>query len=287
MDGILCIDKPQGLTSRDVVNEVGKTFHTKKIGHTGTLDPLATGVLVLCMGSCSKLAELLTATEKEYEAEMILGIETDTLDVTGTLLKEETVSFTQTEIETVLKRFVGTYEQEVPAYSAVKVQGKKLYELARQGKKVELPKRVVQIRSLDLLSFRREGVNFYVEFRTTVSKGTYIRSLIRDIAAALHTVGVMSKLRRTRQGTFSLADCSTLETLKAGSYHLLTKEEVFQDMPKVIMSQELKWRVQNGQLLDRGLFQPPVFFVNDSGELKAIYQLYEKDETKIKPWKMF
>ena len=205
MSGILVVYKEAGMTSRDVVNKVGRLLHTKKIGHTGTLDPMATGVLVLCVGSSTKIVELLTATEKEYIAEITLGIETDTLDSTGTILKKENILVSKDQIETILKSMVGEYSQEVPLYSAIRVNGKKLYEYARNKEEVKLPSRMVTIYSLELLQYSENTFTI----KTKVSKGTYIRSLVRDIAKKLNTAGIMSRLERTKQGLFELKDCVT------------------------------------------------------------------------------
>ena len=150
-DGILIIDKPKDYTSRDVVNIVSKKLNTKKVGHTGTLDPLATGVLVICVGKATKLVDYLTSTYKEYEAELILGIKTDTADITGNILKEEDSIKKKEEILETLNNMIGKYNQTVPIYSAVKINGKKLYEYAREGKEIELPKREVEIKTLELL----------------------------------------------------------------------------------------------------------------------------------------
>ena len=152
MDGILIVNKPENYTSRDVVNEVGKVLKTKQIGHTGTLDPIATGVLVLCIGKATKIAEILTATEKEYIAEVMLGVSTDTLDNTGKILFEENITVSKEEIKSCLNEMLGFYEQEVPIYSAVKIKGKKLSEYAREEKNVELPKRLVEIKKIELIS---------------------------------------------------------------------------------------------------------------------------------------
>ena len=152
MNGILLVNKEKNYTSRDIVNIVSKKLKTRKVGHTGTLDPLATGVLVLCIGNATKLVEILTSTEKEYEAEIILGIKTDTLDITGNILKEENTFKTKEEIESVLQKMTKKYEQTVPIYSAVKINGKKLYEYARNNEEIELPKRMVEIKKLELIN---------------------------------------------------------------------------------------------------------------------------------------
>ena len=206
MDEIIIINKQKGLTSRDVVNKACKILNTKKIGHTGTLDPIATGVLVLCCGKATKLVELLTCDDKEYIATVKLGILTDTLDVDGNIIKKENVNLDKHDLIDTLNSFIGEYEQEVPIYSAVKIKGKKLYEYARENKDVILPKRLVKIKSIKLLQF---SDNKY-QFKVTVSKGTYIRSLIKDINDKLGIIGSMSDLLRIRQGIFDIKDSYTL-----------------------------------------------------------------------------
>ena len=205
MNGIIVIDKPKDYTSRDIVNIVSKKLNTKKVGHTGTLDPLATGVLVLPIGRALKVSELLTSNTKEYIAEVILGYETDMLDITGTEIKRNIPNVTKEELLKVLKSYIGKYNQEVPLYSAVKVGGRKLYEYARSGTTVIPPSKEVEVYSLELISDLKH-INGAVEFtiRCEVSKGTYIRSLIRDIAYSLNTYGTMKNLIRTRQGIFTL-----------------------------------------------------------------------------------
>lgn len=286
MDGVLLINKKRGYTSRDIVNIVGKTFHTKKVGHTGTLDPMAEGLLVICVGKATKLVEVLTHDEKEYIAEVTLGMETDTLDLEGKLLKEETVEKTEEEIKNTLNNMIGTYLQEVPIFSAVKIDGKKLYEYARAGKKIELPKRKVTIKELELISpISYENGKTVFRIRTVVSKGTYIRALIKDIAASLNTIGVMSKLTRTRVGNFSLKESVTVENVEQTD--LISIEEALKDYPKVVVSSMLEKQIRNGAILENTYSQLPIAFYNESGDLLALYKQYEKDITKIKPWKMF
>ena len=219
VNGILIIDKPKNITSRDVVNEVVKKFNIKKVGHTGTLDPLATGVLVICIGKATKLVNELTSTDKEYIASVTLGTKTDTLDSMGSILFEEEVSKTKEEIIDVLNSFKGSYEQEVPIYSAVKRNGKKLYEYAREGIDIELPKRTVEIKEIELINdveYKNNKTMF--KFKCTVSKGTYIRSLISDIADRLDTIGIMTNLRRIRQGSFKIEDSIKIEDINDELY---------------------------------------------------------------------
>lgn len=284
MNGILLVNKPVGITSRDVVNQVGKILKTKKIGHTGTLDPLASGVLVLCVGKATKLVELLTATEKEYIAEITFGQETDTLDSTGNLLREEKCTVCEEQIKNCLKGFVGTYEQEVPLYSAVHINGKKLYEYARNGEKMKLPSRPVTIYELELLE--QKSAN-QIQIRALVSKGTYIRSLVRDIAHQLNTIGVMSALKRTKQGKYPLEACYTLEQIQNGNYSFISMKEALQDYSSMIVDEKLAHKIQNGQLLEKENFCAPILFLNSKEEPLALYRTYEKDERYLKPWKMF
>lgn len=283
MDGILVVYKPSGITSRDVVNQVGKILHTKKIGHTGTLDPLASGVLVLCVGKATKIVELLTATEKEYQAEMIFGIETDTLDITGTILKEQKIKLKEEDVKTVLKKMERTYNQEVPAYSAVRVNGKKLYEYARKKEEIKLPSRPVTIFSLNLLNFAFPKITF----QTKVSKGTYIRSLTRDIAYQLNTIAVMSKLKRTKQGIFTLEDAFTLEEIENGNFSFVPIQKVLEKYKTIIADSKLQEKIKNGQLLKKQEEESVILFVDKNSNPLALYHSYPKNKDYLKPWKMF
>ncbi|MBE6138332.1 MAG: tRNA pseudouridine(55) synthase TruB [Firmicutes bacterium] len=287
MNGVLLINKEKGYTSRDVVNKVSKILGIKQIGHTGTLDPMATGVLVLCVGEATKLNEILTANYKEYEAEITLGVLTDTLDVTGTILKEECVNFSLEQILEALKCIKGKYIQETPIYSAVKVNGKKLYEYARNNEEVTLPKREVDIKEIELISdIKRIDDKVIFSIKCLVSKGTYIRTLAYDIAKILGTVGVMSKLNRTKQGRFGINACVTLDDIANGNYQLITIEDALIDYKKVQVDTYLEERIRNGSIL-QNRYGCPVLFVNSQNKALALYQPYDKDNTKIKPWKMF
>ena len=223
MNGVLIINKPLGYTSRDVVNKVSKLLNTKKVGHTGTLDPNASGVLVLCVGQALKVVELMSDHDKEYIAEVILGIATDTLDMdtNATIIKEEKVDISKDKITQVVKSFKKKYFQEVPIYSSVKVNGKKLYEYARNNIPVELPKKEVEIKDIDIVDdivYKDDKV--YFKIKCTVSKGTYVRALIRDIGSELGVSSVMNTLIRTRQGRFTLDDSYTLDDIENGNYKL-------------------------------------------------------------------
>ncbi len=282
MDGIIVINKPKGITSREVVNKVCKLLNTKKVGHTGTLDPIATGVLVLCVGKATKLVETLTSNDKEYVATVKLGILTDTLDTDGTIIEKKCVNLDKDKLVNVLNSFIGTYNQEVPIYSAVKVNGKKLYEYARAKKEVTIPKRMVEIKKIKLIEFG----NDYYKFKVTVSKGTYIRSLIKDINDKLGVIGVMSDLVRTKQGKFSINNSYTLENMENNNYNVLTITDVLKDENCVIISNTLFEKVKNGALINNEYNTSMVTFIyNDS--VIAIYKIYDKDKSKLKPYKMF
>lgn len=242
-NGVLLIDKPAGFTSRDIVNQVGKIFHTKKIGHTGTLDPMATGVLILCIGSYTKLVDNLTSKNKEYIAVMQLGLLTDTLDTTGKTLKEEIVNLDEDKIYAAFKNFPREYNQEVPSYSAVKINGKKLYEYAREGISIHLPKRMVSIHSLEILSIN----NNEVTFKTCVSKGTYIRSLIRDLGTSLKTYASMRSLRRVSQGAFAIDKCLKISDITENT-SLLTLDDLF-SYPHFSLNDTEYQKVLNGNKL--------------------------------------
>ena len=287
MDGIIVVNKEKDFTSRDMVNKVGKILGTKKIGHTGTLDPLATGVLVMCVGKCTSLVDIITSDYKEYIAGVRLGVSTDTLDITGEVIDKCNVSFSKEQVLSTLNSIVGEYYQEVPKYSAVKINGKKLYEYAREGIDIELPKRLVNIKSIELVSDIdcHDGV---VDFsiKCLVSKGTYIRSLIRDIASKLGCYGIMTSLVRTRQGDFSIEDSYSINDIESGNYKLIDLGTFFKDMYKVNVDDDLRKYVLNGAILDNKYGVDEVLFV-DSDKVLALYHVYDKDNSKIKPYKMF
>lgn len=281
MNGAIIINKPAGITSRDVVNRLNQILETKEIGHTGTLDPMATGVLVCLVGKATKLTNILTNQNKEYIASFKLGILTDTLDITGKVLKEENVSFNKEKISSVLNTFVKTYNQEVPIYSAVKINGKKLYEYARNNEVIELPKREITIFSLELISI----VNDIITIKTKVSKGTYIRSLVRDIGEALGTCATLTDLIRTSLGNFFIEDSSTLEEVLENKHRLFSVTEILKNYPAEEIDPEMLYKVRNGQILDREI-EDYILFNVDNREI-ALYQKYQKDPTKIKLAVMF
>lgn len=285
MNGIIVINKPKDYTSRDIVNIVSKKLNTKKVGHTGTLDPLATGVLVLPIGRALKVSELLTSNTKEYIAEVILGYETDMLDITGTEIKRNIPSVTKEELLKVLKSYIGKYNQEVPLYSAVKVGGRKLYEYARSGTPVIPPSKEVEVYSLELISdlkHIKDAVEFTI--RCEVSKGTYIRSLIRDIAYSLNTYGTMKNLIRTRQGIFTLKDAYTLKDIVENNYKLLSIKECLPNIKTTIIEESLLTKVKNGMVLDKFFKENISLLLDKEGKEIAIY--IASGDNKVKPYKM-
>lgn len=285
MNGVFLIDKDKGCTSRDVVNEIIRKTETTKVGHTGTLDPMATGVLIICVGKATKLVDYLSAINKTYHAEITLGLETDTLDIEGNVLKEENITLTDEIIKSAIESMVGKYEQEVPIYSAVKVNGKKLYNYARAGENVILPKREVEIYNIKLLSdIKRINNRIIFDIECMVSKGTYIRSLARDIANKLNTVGVMSNLRRISQGKFSIDNCKTIDNIKISD--MLKIKDVLENIYSVIVDDNLKNDILNGKIIKNIYGKEELMFIDKDNNVLAIYRTYHKDTTMIKPYIM-
>ncbi len=279
MDGVIVINKPKGITSFDVVRQVSKYFHTKKVGHTGTLDPMAEGVLIICLGKATKIVELLTATDKEYTAGVQLGIETDTYDIEGEVLENKEVP-KNLPIEETLHSFQKTYLQEVPIYSAVKVNGKKLYEYARNHQEVELPKKEVTIKEIQLIEKKDNTFLFH----TKVTKGCYIRSLIHEIGKSLGTGAVMTSLVRTKQGNVSIEEAYTLEELEKGNYKVYSIEDVL-PYPIVPVTNELEKKIRNGVRISNDWeIEDKVIFRSFENELLGIYEV-ENQELKV--WKNF
>lgn len=239
---IINVCKEKNMTSRDVVNVISKHLHTKKVGHTGTLDPLATGVLIVCTNHDTKLVDILTSKNKEYIATMRLGIQTDTGDITGNIIKRATYKVTKDQIIKVLNNFLGSSTQTVPIYSAVKINGKKLYEYARNGEEVTLPTREIYISSIKLLDYHDD----LIKFKVTVSKGTYIRSLIEDIGKTLQTVATMEDLVRTKQGNYKIEDSYTLEDIKNDNYKPIPLNIVLKDYHTYNLNATEYFKVKNG-----------------------------------------
>ena len=268
MDGILIVNKDTGYTSRDVVNIVSKKLNTKKVGHTGTLDPMAKGVLVVCVGKALKLCELLTTHDKEYIAGITLGIETDTLDMEGKVLSTEDVDIQEDKIKKVVSSFKGSYMQEVPKYSAVKVNGRKLYEYARNNIDVKLPSKMVNIYDIEILdNVLYENGKIYFNIRTVVSKGTYIRSLVR-----------------TRLGDFSIDNAYSIEDIKNDNFKLISLTDSVSDIQRVKVDDDMAFKIRNGVILEPFFKGDRAFILDKEDNLIAIY---ENIENKARVYKMF
>lgn len=249
MNGTINVNKPVGFTSHDVVAKLRGILSTKRIGHTGTLDPDATGVLPICVGTATKAAEFLTAEQKEYVAEVTLGAETDTQDASGTVLRFTAVHVTEEDVSAAVRQFVGEIAQTPPMYSAIKQDGKRLYELAREGKTVERKPRIVTIDAIVIESFDLEHKKF--SMRVRCSKGTYIRTLCQDIGERLGCFAHMSALCRTRSGGFRIEDAYTLPEIEAmmaaGDTSFLTPvDRVFGTLPALYLSARKAQKMCNG-----------------------------------------
>ena len=228
MEGIIVVNKPKGITSFDVIRKLKKILKTKKIGHTGTLDPLATGVMLVCVGRATKLASDLEAKDKIYIADFDIGYATDTYDIEGKKIAENTIEISKENLEQSIKKFIGNIKQVPPMYSAIKIDGNKLYHLARKGIEVERPERNVTIEYINLLDFKDNKV----KIETKVSKGCYIRSLIYDIGQDLGTYATMTALQRKQVGDYSLENSYSLEQIEKMIFNnnfnfLKTIEEIF------------------------------------------------------------
>nr|WP_091220409.1 tRNA pseudouridine(55) synthase TruB [Paenibacillus sp. BC26] len=283
MDGILAVWKPAGWTSHDVVAKVRGIVKVKRIGHTGTLDPAVTGVLPLCIGRATRVVEYVQERPKCYEAVMQFGIATDTEDLTGTVLEElPSVTLTEADIRRVLSSFLGNIEQVPPMYSAVRVDGKRLYELAREGQVIERKSRPVTIYALDLLDMKLDQPHPTIRFSVSCSKGTYIRTLCVDIGQALGVPAVMAELIRTMSGGFTKEQCFTLEQIAqlqaAGELEekLTPSDEALDHFPRATVSMENVQRAFQG----KRIYLNAMF---DHGEYAAdsIIRLYGKDGTFV------
>lgn len=296
MDGIIVVAKEKGFTSFDVVAKLRGILKQKKIGHTGTLDPDATGVLPVCLGCATKLCDMLTDTTKVYEAKLLLGVVTDTQDTSGIVLEEKAVNVTEEQVKEVIAGFVGTQQQVPPMYSALKVNGKKLYELAREGKTVERKAREITIESIELLEVNLPEVRMLV----TCSKGTYIRTLCNDIGEKLGCGGAMASLIRHKTAGFTLEEAKTLNEIealmKAGEIQTIIKgvDTVFEGYPKAVVKDEFLKMIQNGNALYPNMLD---FSSEDTkaenlrvyGTDNMFYGIFGYDEAKqiFMPKKMF
>jgi tRNA pseudouridine55 synthase len=293
--GILPLKKPAGMTSHDCVAKIRKIFSTKKVGHTGTLDPEVTGVLPICIGRATKVAEYMSDYGKEYIGEVTLGVSTETEDAHGEIVHVKKVDedISLHTLEAILRSLTGEIEQIPPMYSAVKVNGKKLYEYARQGLEVERPKRKVTIFELELLNKESISLDSPVfSFRVKCSKGTYVRTLAVAIGEKLGYPAHMSSLVRTASGPFHLTDCVTFEQLEKAEVplgmYLEPLEKGISHFPKWTVDEEIEPQVRNGSVLPlpKGVEQSPFGVYNKEGKCLAIYKFHPSKSGLIKPEKV-
>ncbi len=252
MNGIVIVDKPSGWTSQDVTARLRRVFDTRRIGHGGTLDPMATGVLPVFVGRATRGVEFFEHAEKTYEALLLPGLTTDTEDVTGTVLQKREVSLTEQDVEAVLPRFRGEILQVPPMYSALKVNGQKLCDLARKGKEIARQPRPITIHELEFLGFQ-EGM---VKLRVRCSKGTYVRTLCKDIGEALGCGGCMAALRRTAAGSYDLSQAVALQTLletQEPEQYLRPVDTLFSRYPAVTLTPNQETRCRNGNAFSLAL----------------------------------
>lgn len=281
MNGIVIVDKPQGWTSQDVTARLRRVFGTRRIGHGGTLDPMATGVLPVFVGRATRAVEFFEHAEKTYETVLLLGKKTDTQDVTGTVLEERAVDVTKSQVEEVLTRFRGEIMQVPPMYSALKVNGQKLYELARKGKQVERQPRPVTVYELTVLSFE----NNRLSLRVRCSKGTYIRTLCEDIGEALGCLGCMEALRRTQAGEYRLEDAVALEDLLESSTPescLRGMDTMFARYPAVKLTANQEKRCRNGNSFTRPMPDGIYRAYGENGEFLMLAKVEDEVMSTIK-----
>lgn len=275
-DGFLVVDKPRGITSNDVVGRVRRATGSRKVGHAGTLDPLATGALVLAIGSVTRLIRYVQDQPKEYRAKAQFGVATDSLDADGTVTDTSPMSFTRQELEDLVPDFVGEIQQVPPMVSALKQDGKRLYELAREGQTVEREPREVTIHELEILSVG-DGDYPEVEFRVVCGKGTYVRSLADDMAGRLGGSAHLTALRRTRIGSLKASMGVVIDDLDNWAQYLLTPVEALDDMPDVVVDEADVSGVRNGVRFDTGVLADsehagPFKVLSPSGEMLAVYK---------------
>lgn len=285
-DGVLAVHKPAGFTSHDVVAKVRRLVSMKRIGHTGTLDPAVTGVLPLCLGRSTRIVEYLQEMPKEYVATLRLGVATDTEDMTGTITEQvESVEVSEEQVRHVLEQMIGTISQVPPMYSAVKVDGKRLYELAREGKTIERKAREVTIYELEIIDFKA-GAHPEVSFRALCSKGTYIRTLCVDIGRALHVPSVMVQLVRTQSAGISLDQCVTFEQIAEAveqgrlEQHLIKPDQAMSSLPAYTVDASVYKHTLQGKRISIDLIQPKDESDLTSADAKtelSVFKLYAPD----------
>jgi len=268
MDGVLLVNKKEGLTSFDIVRKIKKALNTKKVGHCGTLDPLAEGLLVVTIGKALKISRFIEADEKEYIATIKLGERTPTLDREGEIIeRKEIVPFTKEDINNVFNSLIGTIKQKPPIYSAIQVNGKRLYEYAREKIEIEIKERDIEIRELELLEYGKD----FIKYRVACSKGTYVRVLCETIANKLNNIGFMSDLIRTRIGKLTLNNSYSLEDIEKGNYKLIDIESSLTNFTILTLKERDLYKAENGNVLDFYI-EGNILVINESREVIALYE---------------
>ena len=268
MDGVLLINKEEGLSSFDVLRKLKKFLNTKKVGHCGTLDPLAKGLLIVTVGKALKISRFLEADEKEYIATIKLGERTPTLDREGEIIETRDITpFTKEDVNKVFNSLTGIIKQRPPIYSAISVNGKRLYEYARENIEVEIKERDIEIKELELLEYSNDSI----KYRVVCSKGTYIRVLCETIAKKLNNIGYMSDLIRTRVGKLYLNDSYTLNDVENNNYKLIDIESSLSNFVVLTVKGRDLYKAENGNVLDFYI-EGNVLAVNESREVIAIYE---------------
>ena len=272
INGIILVNKPKDWTSQDVLSKLKRYFHVDKIGHVGTLDPLATGLRVVLLGSSTKLSDYLLSDEKEYECEILIGKATDTEDITGTVVSEKKVSKID-NIDEVLQGLVGLLEQEPPMYSSVRYQGRKLYELAREGVVVQRNKRTIEVRKISRINELEYIDNICkFKFNATVSKGTYIRTLCVEIGLRIEYPALMSNLKRIKSGKFHLTNAHELTDILNGKYEILSNFSAIEDKENIVQINDFIYnRVMNGMKIRINSDYDEIYLVYNN-ELVGIYE---------------
>ena len=280
MNGIIVINKEKGMSSHDVVNQVRKIFKTKKVGHLGTLDPNATGVLAICINDATKLVQFLLEHNKTYIARVCLGKKTDTYDLDGTIISSVKVEkIDVTKLDDIIKNFIGKQLQVPPIYSSIKVNGKKLYEYARNNEKVNILPREIEVYKIKRISeLVYENECCFFDLYLEVSKGTYIRSLCLDIGAKMNIPSSMAELCRIKLGNFDIKDSYTLKDISEGNYRLITMTESLNDLPffsseEVIKKAKFGMKIDVKMILENLIDKPKKIAIGEKNELIAIYEL--------------
>ncbi len=281
INGVLLVDKPKGITSQTLLTKIKKQLHIKKIGHAGTLDPLATGLMVVLLGSATKLSDYLLNNEKQYQCEILIGKSSDTEDITGNIISTKEVKKIN-DVESVLNSLIGNLNQVPPMYSSIHHNGVKLYELARQGIEVERESRLIEVKNIKLTSdvVYKEQCAFF-SYLTTVSKGTYIRTLCTEIGKRLGYPALMNELRRVKSGKFSIEDANTLDDIENNNYHIISNYDAMKDKKIIEVDEKTYHDIMNGKMIFLNS-REQIIFLGYHHNLVAVYEKKGRNIYKAK-----